>query len=518
MVKSFNRTKSLTSAEVSKGEDLKTSPLQLAIQRGQNSLRLAKNCVYTASGAVTKRFDRTILTTSSVGASVKITGGIRFTRSNGTSYDIFGTDDGRIILLNSDGTTTNQVTGLTTGTKWYFVVYNDLLIACNRADAPRKFDGTTWGTLGGSPPSTGGPVAIHGNRVFFADATQLSRLTWSALNNEEDYTTANDAGSVQISENDGSNLIDMVPGINELILLKGSRPYRLQGTSPSTFAITNVVPTTGSKGAISTKGNIFAVNDVWFLADNGVLNLRTVLNFGDLKASYGSDRISPRFEPLSDDVVTLQNLDDAVAVYDAQNNRIYWCVDSNGDDANDLILCLDLHTNGWSHWLVQPMASLWLVKNATNGIVEVYGGGYDGHIRVLNRDVSTNTIDGEARHLSALGQPGIQKSPRHAWFYFKEEGNYTVTIDTKFDFGATGGQTYTASLLAGTHTLGVDWVLGVDPLGAREQITRRIDLSGVGEFLEVGVRNQNAGEPFTWYGYEVLWRPRRAVRPSTTAN
>ena len=142
-------------------------------------------------------------------------------------------------------------------------------------------------------------------------------------------------------------------------------------------------------------------------------------------------------------------------------------------------------------------------------------GGYDGHIRVLNRVVSTNSIDGHARHLSALGAPGVQKSPRHGYFYFKQEGNYSVSVDTKFDFGATGGQTYTVSLLGGGKTLGVNWTLGVDALGLRTQIVPRVDLSGVGEFLEVGVRNQNAGQPFTWDGYEIFYRTRRLVRPST---
>jgi hypothetical protein len=139
-------------------------------------------------------------------------------------------------------------------------------------------------------------------------------------------------------------------------------------------------------------------------------------------------------------------------------------------------------------------------------------GGYDGHVYKLNQDLAVNAFRGEARHLSALNAPGVQKSPRHGYFYFKEEGDYVVTIDTSFDFGATGGQTYSASLLGGAHTLGVNWQLGVDPLGAKEQIVKRLNLSGLGEFMEVGVKTQNAGEPFTWYGYEILWRPRRAVR------
>src|SRR5262245_48433602 len=242
-----------------KGQNIKDSPLQLAIAKGQNSLRRAKNMVYTSSGGVTKRFDQTTLTSSSVGASVAITGGIQFVKSDGTAQVIFGTDDGKLYKLNSDGSTTAQVTGLTNGTRHFFAIYNDKLLWGNRADAPKKYDGTTWAALGGSPPATGGPIAVHGNRVLFLDATQTSRLTWSGLNSEQDYTTASNAGSVQVSANDGSALVDIIPSINEAILLKGSRPYRLQGTSPSTYANTNVVPSTGSKGAVSNKANVFAV-------------------------------------------------------------------------------------------------------------------------------------------------------------------------------------------------------------------------------------------------------------------
>jgi len=500
-----------------KGEDLKTSALQLAVQHGQNALRRAKNCVYTAAGAVSARLDQTIINSSSVGASVAITGGIQFVKSDGTSQIIFGGDDGKLYKLNTDGTTTTQVTGLTTGKRNYFTVYNDKLLWGNAADAPKKYDGTTWAALGGTPPADGYRPTVHGNRVFWLKPNS-SLLTWSALNSEEDYTTASNAGSVLVSANDGGVLVDLVPSINELILLKSNRPYRLQGTSPSTFAITNVVPTTSSKGAISTMGAVFAVNDVWFAADNGFVNLRTSFNFGDLTSSFASDKISPRWEPDSGFTLSLNQLSQAVTCYDSQFNRVYLAVDSDNDGHNDLLLVLDLHTNAWSFWDNQSIASMWPVRNSTNGRIEIYAGGYDGNIRVLNRNVSTNAFTAEARHLSALGKPGLQKSPRHAYFYFKEQGNYSVSIDTKFDFGATGGQTYTASLLGGAHTLGVNWTLGIDPLGKKDQIVKRIDLSGVGEFLEVGVKTSAAGQPFTWYGYEVFWRTRRAIRPSSSAS
>lgn len=490
--------------------------MQLAIQKGQNALRRAKNCVYTNAGGVSARLDQDVITTSA--ADGAITGGIEFVKSDGTRQVIFGTDVGKLYKLNTDGSLTAQVTGLTAGKRHFFATYNDKLLWGDRADAPKKYDGTTWAALGGSPPAKGGPMAVHGNRVLWLDADQLSRLTWSALNDEEDYTTSNNAGFVLVNANDGGDLVDIVPSINEAILLKSNRPYRLQGTSPSTYAITNVVPTAGSKGAVSTRGNVFAINDVWFAADNGILNLRTAFDFGDLKASFASDKVSPYWEPDSGFTLSLQNLDESVACYDSQNNRIYFAFDSDGDGDNDLLLVLDLHTNGWSYWTGQSIASMWPVRNSTNGRIEIYAGGYDGHVRVLNRMSSTNAISSEARHLSALGAPGVQKSPRHAYFYFKEQGNYNVNIGTKFDFGATGGQSYTASLLGGAHTLGVNWTLGTDPLGVKDQIVKRVDMSGVGEFLEVTVGTSGAGLPWTWYGYEVFWRPRRVIRPSTSAS
>ena len=79
-----------------RGLDLKTSPLVLALQKGQNSLVKANNTVYTSSGGASKRLDTVTVTTASVGAAVAITGGIQFVKSNGTRVVVFGTDDGKV--------------------------------------------------------------------------------------------------------------------------------------------------------------------------------------------------------------------------------------------------------------------------------------------------------------------------------------------------------------------------------------------------------------------------------------
>jgi len=268
-------------------------------------------------------------------------------------------------------------------------------------------------------------------------------------------------------------------------------------------------------GAISTQAAVFALNDVWYLGSPGLTRLTAVQGFGDLRESFPSAPIQPYFEDNTDFTLSLANLDDAVMAYDSQRNRLYLAVDSDDDNANDTVLVYDGATKGWTTWDAMSVASMWSVRNVTTGQTEIYAGGYDGHIRVLNRDTDENAIDAEARHLSALGTPGVEKSVRHCFLYLKEQGNTTVSVDTRFDFGATGGQVFTVSQLGSSHTLGVNWVLGQDPLGVQAQIVKRINVHGTGEFFELGVKNANAGEGFVWYGYEVFYRDRRVIRRGT---
>lgn len=535
----------------SRGLDLKTSPLKLALLKGQDALVRAQNAVYTASGAAGKRLDAPLLNTAPVGAintipnvllgglgdwtssddtkflptagflptgeTAAITGGTEFVKSDGTRIVVVGTDSGKLFTVATTGAGTEILSGLTTGTKWYFETYNDKLICCNRADAPRKYDGTTVALLGGTPPTKGGPVKKHGNRVFMLDGDAPSDVVWSALNNEEDWTTPTSAGRASISTNDGSTLKDLVPSINELVLLKEARPYRLQGTSPSTFTITNVVPTTGSVGAVSTQAAVFAINQVWYAARNGMVSLVGVQQFGDLRESFASDKIRPYWEPGSEQQLALNQLANCVMQYDTQWNRMYLAVDSNNDGQNDTMLVYDLTTKGWSVWNGLAICSMWPVLNPTTGISEIWAGGYDGRIRVLNRTGATEAIDCRIAHLSCLDTPGVEKSVRHLFLYFKEQGNNIVNVRTQLDFGAGGSQVFTASLLGASKTLGVNWVLGQDPLGIKEQIVKRLDTHGTGEFLEVEVSHAGPGVPFIWYGYEALHRPRRVVRRGTAA-
>jgi hypothetical protein len=367
--------------------------------------------------------------------------------------------------------------------------------------------------LPGSPPATGEVVVAHADRMFMTKKNS-STLYWSKLNNTFDWTGTTDAGFIDVQPQDNSVLVDLVSSIQELILLKGNRPYRLQGIGPATgYTIADhLVPTTGSVGAASTMGGAFALNNVWFISGLGLHGLEQTQQFGDLKESFISDRVEPYFRTNNAYSVALNRLSTSVLRYDSGQNVLYLTLDSDNDGNNDTTLVYDLLFKAWSVWHGTPWASLFMVRHPTTGAREVWAGCYDGFVRALNRPESADTIQGRIGHITACGEPGIQKSPRYGFFYFNGEASGTVRITTKMDFGMAGGQAYTAPLRAGGSLWGSTFVWGTSLWGVRSQTIARIDMSGLGEVIETTIENIEPPQPYTLLGYEYWFRDRRAIR------
>jgi hypothetical protein len=493
------------------GLNVRQNPQILASSaKFRNCLTLSRNTAHPKTGGVSKRFDVATVNSSTIGSSVTCIGGVQFRHSNGTDYNIAAWNDGTVRRLNSDGTTTTLKSGLSTATQASFAQYNDLLIYTDRVNAPQSYDGTTWQALAGSPPSTGGPVIVHGNRALMLDATNTRRLSWSKLSDPENWTASSDAGSMVVSGPVGSPLVGLLRMTNEVLL--GHRDYvtRLQGTSPSTYALTNAVPAQVSTGVISPLAMIFSNNDARWISQRGIHSLGTTQDFGDLLEKFTSERIDPYFTANTDYTISLNQLSKSCACYDSQNNRDLFAVDTDGDGKNDLIFVRDVFTGAFSTWPSMSCASLWPAHNGAAGY-EVWMGGYDGFVRRLNVDASTNAIDARFNHLSDLGDSTWAKSLRHLYVHLREEGVGTLTVTTNIDYGASGGQTYSISLLGNSAVLGSTFVLGTSTLGNRSQIIKRLNVSGVGVYWEIGFGNSATGQNFTVYSYDASWRRRRFV-------
>lgn len=96
--------------------------------------------------------------------------------------------------------------------RWDFDQFGSIVIAVNGTDAPQKLDvssspGANFAALGGSPPTGAKYIGIFGDFVVLAHTPTGSRLvTWSAINNGEDYVTSATTQSDSQEIPDGGNI------------------------------------------------------------------------------------------------------------------------------------------------------------------------------------------------------------------------------------------------------------------------------------------------------------------------
>lgn len=309
------------------GLDIKSSPAKIALRKDQDRLLVSSNTVYEIDGGVSRRLDQDVYNDNgNLGASVAITGGIQYSKSDGTYQIVCGTTDGRLVRLLPDGTTSDLATGYTLGTRWSFCIYNDVLIACNGADTPKMYDGTTVSVLPGTPPATGYAPTVHRNRVWMLENVLKSKVSWSALNNEQDWTTSNNAGFVFVNPNDGQNctgLLSLLDG--ELEVQKGNNFYRIQG---ATYDEISVVPVSAGSGigGLAFQAFLQADNDAFFVSTSGIYSLAATQKFGDIRGAAISTRIEPYFQPHTEYTLLLSLLGSSRAIYDRPNNRLLFSV------------------------------------------------------------------------------------------------------------------------------------------------------------------------------------------------
>jgi hypothetical protein len=118
------------------------------------------------------------------------------------------------LVVASEGTTIHDISAGTWGSplsgatptlnsRVHFMLYNNLLLIGNKAGGPWKtVDVVTAVALGGSPPANSIGGMIHRSRVWWFQDNS-SAVTFSALNSEEDYVSADNAGSIVINNGDG---------------------------------------------------------------------------------------------------------------------------------------------------------------------------------------------------------------------------------------------------------------------------------------------------------------------------
>ena len=120
----------------------------------------------------------------------------------------------------------------------------------------------------GTAPSDPSMIAAHKNHMFYAGmASTPNTIQFSAIGDENDFSAANGAGSLNVD----STIVALKSFRDDLIIFCEDRIYKLTGSALADFAITPVSRNVGCSDGFSVQE---IGGDVIFLAPDG---LRTIL-------------------------------------------------------------------------------------------------------------------------------------------------------------------------------------------------------------------------------------------------
>lgn len=171
---------------------------------------------------------------------------------NGTSWAVLGTD-------------------FTSG-DWDFLNYQiketDVIIMGNGSDAMKKWDGTTFSNLDGTPP-VAKSIALHAERLWATGVKAFPNTVYYSDDlNPENWTGGEDeAGEVYLPTWDGGVCIGVSNIFSDLVIFKTNNISRVVGTYPSVYEIKTVYSTVG---AIAEKTIVSGSDRAFFLSKDGL--------------------------------------------------------------------------------------------------------------------------------------------------------------------------------------------------------------------------------------------------------
>jgi hypothetical protein len=315
--------------------------------------------------------------------------------------------------------------GLSALARYTFATQNDTVYICNGVDANQKWNGTTFTTQGGSPPSAK-YVKVHKNFMFLAgNTTNPSRVFFSALGDPETWPALN---FIDVGKGDGDQITGLAILLDRLVITKTNSVWLLEGDSSANFVLRRITDTAGCVDMHS----IVVVRDAL-----GMLARDGFYFFDGVKMALASEKVIGTFDTLNKSQFGL-----VAAVYDAARRKVFCSIPSAGMLFNDTVLVFDELRTAWTiykginaaSWVVwrQFNTDHLLFGDATTGQMYDAETGYSDNGAAISMYVVTKAQD--------LGGSELAKFPTQVLVDAKEtSGNGSAMLSVSYfkDLSAT---------------------------------------------------------------------------------
>ena len=187
-------------------------------------------------------------------------------------------------------------TGLTNG-EWDFFNYQigstDVVIMGNGADNVKKWDGTTFADLGGTPPKMKS-ITLHAERIWGTGVKATpNSIYYSDDLNPENWTIAEDgAGIIDVPTWDGGVCLGISNIFSDVVVFKTNTICRILGTYPAVYEVKDVYT---AVGAIAEKSIVSGSDRAFFLSKDGLYYYNGVSAYNLLGDSAKDIVINPTY-------------------------------------------------------------------------------------------------------------------------------------------------------------------------------------------------------------------------------
>jgi len=417
------------------------------------------------------------------------------------------------------GSWTNLTTGLGTSTRPYdFEKYNfngtDKVIIATGHSTAFTID-NSWnvdiinGSEGGTAPTNPKFVKAFQNHMFYAGATNAQEVLFSAPFSEDDFNTADGAGSFKVD----SNVVGLRVFRNELFIFCEDRIYKLLGSSFADFAVQEVTRNIGCRdgGSIQEIGG-----DVIFLAPDGLRTIAGTARIGDVELGSISRQIQARI-----DEITLDRVSSLVIRYKSQYRLFY--PETNGAQGSSKGIIGVLKSNVNTGQIGFEYSDMIGIKPAcadsdfiSNVETQVFGG-YDSYIYKMEvgntfaNGTSTDTIVATYRSPDmVMGDPGLRKYMQRVNLNYEGEGTAVdaeLALRYNYDDVNTPQPKAIVVQSAGGASLYGTGIYGTSLYGASGTPLIRQTVEGSGFAVALKIDDRNQADAFSVKGFQLEFTP-----------
>lgn len=332
-------------------------------------------------------------------------------------------------------------TGLNASAVPKYVPYNGKVIMFNGADQP-----WSWAGSGTGSDLTGTPSDWSSTKPSTADVAGGTRILavagdsayYNALGNENDWTTANDAGQFTGVFNDNTTITN-VSQYGSKVVFHSAKPgiYLLNGATPSTYSVDRIA---SNRAALGKHGVVTATDYQYFNAGDSILPLITTdLGVVKLGKEYDITRKIKPFITATETELPINPIDPTYAkdtillTYDLKNQLIAYCK-TRGSTVYDTAAIYNLDSNSWVFRKATPVTCAARVGDY------ILTGTADG--KILQEFFGTTIVSGnfQKKVLSPFfdfGAPERFKQICRFFIVFKSNTNLNVTFNLYTDYSTT---------------------------------------------------------------------------------